>query len=395
MAMSAEITRQNIATSNVISPVGAEVVHDVQGRYRGETVQLASDTSKLTDEAEEIGMAIASRADRRSLGQRDIRAGRGNNPEGLAKTRGSYEKLPDMPKEAELASLIDLLTSFQEALASGRSEGGPTKEDVLAALHAFDPDVTHQFEALEVAREHFEAAGASPDIMMLLDGAKAEFEKTDIARDVKAGFAVAEVASRAAATLESDPATVRNVYRGMLRDTMNIGQIFDALRGFDPLKNLGETVEVFMTAAGRDLASTGPSSDPLFLHGLLSELGKLKKVQTTLEATKSLIYLTERGLRPADRGPVDIEDQASRILNFASQPSAGPADAQRMLGQFGSKSLGVQLVYTNGLRELHGDIPDEVMPSPQARLQQSAAIVSLLDRLVADEEREFLSRGVA
>ncbi len=395
MAIASEITRQSVADFNVISPVGVEVMDEVRGTYRGETVQVSTEASKLADAAEEVGMAIASRGDRRALGQRNVRSGRGASLESVANLKDYFEKLPNMPQEAELAALVDQLTSFQEMMRDGGSGGGPTKDDVLAALGKLDGDVTHQYAALDVARAHFEATGADGAFLTLLDEAKASFETGGVARDVKAGFAVAEVAAKAAATLETDPATVRDVYRSMLRETLNMGQLFDALRRFDPLKSFPDAVQTFTVAAGRDLAGTGPSTDPLFLHGLLTELGKLKKMQTTLEATKHLIGLTERALPPAQRGASDVVDQASRILNFASRPTAGPAEARHMLGAFEAASPGTQVAYANGLRGLHGDIPDEAIPSPQARLQQGAAIMALLDRLVAQEEAAHGATGAA
>lgn len=395
MAIAPDVTRQSIASSNMVSPVGAEIVHEVQGRHRAETVELTPETSKLADEAEEVGMAVASRADRRSLGQRDIRAGRGASAEAMAKAKGYGEKLPDMPGEAHFEGLVDLLSTYRDLTSSGSGGGGPTKEDVLQALQRFDGDVSHQFAALDMARDHFEAEGADPRFLIALDAARAEFDRGNLARDVRAGFAVAAVAAREAATLETDPATVRDSYRAMLRETPDMGKLFDAIGRFDPLKTMGQAIALFTEAAGRDLAGAAPSSDPAFLHGLLTELGKLKKMQTTLDATDQLIQTTERSLPPRARGPRNTVEQAGRILAFASQPTASPADARRMLGRFESAPLGLQLVYANGLRSLHGEIPDEVMPSPQARLQQSAAIRGLLDRLVEAEERQFASGNAA
>lgn len=338
-------------------------------------------------------MAVASRADRRSLGQRDIRAGRGGSAEAMAKAKEYGEKLPDMPGEAHFEGLIDLLNAYQDLASSGGGGGGPSKEDVLQALQLFDGDVSHQFAALDMVRDHFEAEGADPGFLLLIDAAKAEFDRGNLARDVRAGFAVAAVASRDAATLESDPATVRDSYRAMLRETPSMGQVFDAIGRFDPLKTMDQAIALFTEAAGRDLASAGPSTDPAFLHSLLTELGKLKKMRTTLDATDQLIQLTERALPPRARGPRNTVEQAGRILAFASRPTAGPADARGMLGRFESAPLGLQLVYANGLRALHGEIPDEVMPSPQARLQQSGAIRGLLDQLVDAEERQFASES--
>ncbi|WP_375453290.1 HrpJ domain-containing protein [uncultured Methylobacterium sp.] len=384
MSGSSEITRQNVSAFNVISPVGAEVVEQARGSYRGEDVALSSEASKLTDAAEELGQSVAHRADRKSLGERTVRSGQVIDPEAIARLNSYLDKLPDMPREAALLALVGQLETMRNLLEGSGGGGGTTKDEILAALREFDGDVTHQYAGLEVARAHFEAVGADPVFLNRLDEARAEFQKTDLARDVHAGFAVAEVASRAAETLETDPAAVRDVYRAMLRETMHVGQLFDALTRFDVLRSFGEAVETFMTAAGRDLSSAGPSTDPVFLHGLLTELGKLKKMQTVFDATRQLIQLTDRGQRPAV--PANPVDQTSRILNFASQPTASLADARRLLGGFGDRPPAVQVTFANGLRGLHADIPDEIMSSVQARAQQTKAIMTLLDTLVAEEE---------
>src|SRR5690606_25410869 len=101
-----------------------------------------------------------------------------------------------------------------------------TKDDILAALQAFDPDVTHQFAALDIAREFFAVSGASDAFQLVLDQAQAEFEKGDLAQEVRAGFASAQAASQAAVTLETDPAAVRESYRALLRESRNMGQLF-------------------------------------------------------------------------------------------------------------------------------------------------------------------------
>lgn len=389
MSGSAEITRQSVAAFNAISPVGAEVMEEARGSYRGEAVTLASDEAKLADAAEEIGMSVAHRADKKALGQRSVRQGQAAYPEALARLREYLDELPDMPREAELVDLIEQLEAFQDLLAgTGEGGAGATKEDVLAALHAFDPDVTHQFAGLEMARAQFEASGADPVFLALLDEARATYETSEVARDVRAGFAAAGIAARAAETLETDPAAVREVYRAMLRDTLHLGQLFDALGRFALLTKFETAVETFMAAAGRDLGSAGPSTDPLFLHGLLTELAKLKKMQSALDGMSDLVRLTERSLPAGQRG-ADVVALTSRILNFAASTGVGAADARRLLGSFEDQALPVQLAFANGLRGLHGELPDDVMPSLPARLQQVGAIMALLDGIVAAEERAF------
>lgn len=389
-----ETTRQQVATFNVISPVGVEVMEAVRGTRNGEAVQTTSEESKLSDASEELGMSVAHKADKKELGHREVRQGQSTNIEALARIADYYDKLPNMPKEAQLKALVDQLASFQDLLEGKGGGGGstPTKEDVLAALQQFDGDVTHQFAALEIAREHFEAAGASSELLALLDEARAEFEKTDTARDVRAGFAAAEVASEKAATLETDPAKVRDAYRAMLRESQNMGQLFDALSKFDMLKEFNEVVDTFMTAAGRDLASTGPSTDPDFLHGLLTELGKLKKMQTMFEGVKELVRTTERLFTSSERGQLQTVDVASAILNFVSKAAVSPNDARALLARLRA-SIASKLAYANGVYNLHGEIPDDAMPSIAARQQQRQTLKQLLEELVAEEEREFQSKA--
>lgn len=178
MSGSAEITRQNVAAYTAISPVGGEVMEAVRGTYRGEEVTLSSEESKLADAAEELGMSVAHRADKKSLGQRSVRQGAAAYPEALARLREYLEELPDMPREDELVSLVEKLQSFQDSLEQATSRGGAgvTKDDVLAALQEFDGDVAHQFAGLEIARAQFEAQGAGEDFLAVLDSARAAFE---------------------------------------------------------------------------------------------------------------------------------------------------------------------------------------------------------------------------
>jgi len=238
-----ETLRQNIAQLNVISPIGAEVMDQVRGMHDGESVMRSDESSKLQEASEELGMSVAHRPDKKSLGDRSVRQGRGTNFEAVSRLSEYLDKLPNMPREAELKALVDLLEQYRENM-EGRGGGSrPTKEDILAALQQFDGDVTHQFAALDIVREYFESAGAGEEFHALLAEVAQEFERTDVARDVRAGFAIAEIAARAAETLETDPASVREAYCEMLRGSRSSGQarrpaarISDSAdRAFDPM----------------------------------------------------------------------------------------------------------------------------------------------------------------
>ena len=391
MSGAIETLRQNLAALNVTSPVGAEVAREQQGNYRGQAVGSSSEQSKLQDAAEELGMSVAHRADKRSLDRREVRQGQSASLAALARIADYYDKLPDMPRETELRNLVETLQSFEQLMDKGGHGGGAvTKEDILAKLQEFDQDVTHQFAALDIAREFFSVTNASNEFQMLLDQTHAEYGKGDLAREVRAGF----VGSEAAVSLDTDPAAAREAYRSMLRESQNMGQLFATFRQFDILSNFRETVGTFMDAAGRDLASTGPSTDPAYLHALITELSRLKKMQSVVEISLNLMQTTDRLLTQGEKPIGDAIDVAGGVLTFASNAAAGPMDARAMLSRYSQCTVASQLAFANGLRALHGEIPDEIVPSPQARLQQSAAIVGMLDMLVADEEREYESKSV-
>jgi type III secretion system YopN/LcrE/InvE/MxiC family regulator len=392
MSGSIETLRQNVAALNVTSPTGAEIAREVRGSYRGEQVAATSEASKLQDAAEELGMSVAHRADKRSLDRREVRQGAGATLEALARIADYYDKLPDMPREDQLRSLVEQLETFERLMNEGGGGGGVTTDDILKALQQFDGDVTHQYAGLDIAREFLATTGASDEFMMLLDQAHAEFGKGDLGREVRAGLASAKEAAQVAVTLETDPAAVREAYRSLLRETRNMGQLFSAFQRFDMMKNFDEVVSTFMSVAGQDLASTGPSTDPTYLHSLLTELSKLKLMQSAVSMAFDLVKTTDRQMVPGEQPEGTAADVAERMLQFASNPAAGPMDARALLQRYLKCSLALQLAFANGLRGMHGELPDEVVPHPQARLQQRAALLAMLDELVGEEEAEYEGR---
>lgn len=294
----------------------------------------------------------------------------------------------------DTGSLVERLRVTQQRDKGDGSfgSGGDNQaaEEILSALERFDPDPTHQFAALENLRSYF--AHASDQFQLVLDQAMAVYEQnTDLARAVRAGYAAAEIAHRSAAKLGTDPRKFREAYRAMLREQPNLGTLFDALVDrFGMTGSFEEIVEAFLIAAGRDLASTGPSSDELFLHALTTELGKLKKMRTVYESGKELIKLTDRIAVPAERGKLEPTQLTSRMLNFCAKRAAvGIADARALLGPMQSASPQYQVVLVNGLVGLHADIPDDVMPSAQALLQQKTILATFLTHLVEAEERFY------
>lgn len=436
-----EVAGSQLASHAAGSPLVGEA-QSVQrrGSYRDQTVVASQSLSKLS--ARQIAPAARQHpVDRLSLHRRDLRQGQAASFAATARIADYYDKLPQMPQTEALLHLISLFEAMSrhdsgsapEILAeplllngdgsdspavsgaadanemrvggtrahsdgSGESSSGDQRsgygpasgsEDIFAALQAFDPDVTHQYAALDILREHFSQVPAPEGFIRRLEQAAQVFEQTDIARDVRAGMAAARVADEAAQTLATDPAAFRNSYRAMLRERKDIGQLFDILSRFDLTMKFEAVIELFRTAAGHDLASIGPSTDRRFLHHLLGELGKLKKMQSTYEMTRNLIVITERVLAARERGTATAVDLTSRLLNFAGRTAPSLADARTLIEPMRSVNLMGQVVFANGLRGIHVALPDDLIPSGAARIQQAVMLRALQDALVSEEEANY------
>ena len=408
-----------LAANSVTSPTGVETVAKAQGgHFRGQHVSASSDPSKIT-------VAAGSRLRGHELSRMHLNRrlllpklkGQSTNAEAAARIADFYDKLPNMPERAELDKLMESLHKLHEELRKkeegegqdvsegdegdeeGRGLGGRAdsqnarqnaKQLIFAALQEFDSDVGHQFAALEIARKAFETDEAETVFEGVLDEAAEFYNQTDVARDVRATLAVAKIAHDAAATLETDPAAIRETYRTIIREQKNFGELFDSLAKYDPLKNCEAVIETFRAAAGADLRSlTGPSTDPGLLQSLMTELGKLKKLRTVLDGSAKLVRDTEAALGQEQKGLLNPTDVASRLLKYISKQTVALKDAMALLGQLANARAGAKVVFVNGLDYLLLLIPDEIFPNMQSRLTQKRVLKSLSDKLVDEEEREF------
>ena len=384
------IARQTIAAANVQSDLGAEIMQANRGERKGQATAAVSKTSDLSDIMEEIGNAVGKFADKKTLGQAKLRQGAGVNFEALKRIADYYDKLPDMPREAELRNLVSKLQGFEDILNEGGS-GSPSADDILDALRGFDGDVTHQYEALQTAQRYFEATGASDEFMSLLDAAERTFDDPNIQRDVQAGYAIAAGASELAPTLETSPGELRDSYREMLRSEKHMGQLFDQLSGFNMRLNFNEVIDLFLETAGHELANTNSKADPVILGALTRELGALKEMRTVVEEGERLIAQTKRidpefAIDPAKSSAMTL---TSGLLNYAAKASPSLSDARQLVRSFEPASEKTMVVFANGIHDLHRLISDRSVTSDAARLQQGTMLQNLRIELSAAEEAAF------
>lgn len=405
--MSLEVARQNIATHNVTSPVGAPLVAEANGQRRNETVVQKNMTSKITDAAEELGLAVSSRLDRKSLETRSIRQGQGANIEAIERIAEYYEKLPDMPDHDKLQSLVRRLQDFQNQLSSGGGGGQLTPQDLFSFLREFDGDVTHQFAGLQIAIEHFEAVGGHEELLEVLHEASNLMQEGELGREVRAGFAIAQLANDNAEEFGTDPAELREHYRDLLRTEPNFGVIFDKFKELiakqqslnhavdgeaaTPLNSFDDVVELFTQAAGHGLELADTVDEPAQLQSLLEELGKLKSLRTVYEGVHHAAQLAARispvfGEIANDNG---LDSMASGVFHFLGKAVVAPADAQALVADFAPAGVKATLDYSNNLLNLHRDVPDTILENANIRIQQYNTLLGLSEQLTILEEQQY------
>jgi hypothetical protein len=313
------------------------------------------------------------------------------------------EKLPDQPVDQRLRDLREKLDEFRQSFERGGSGSGrPTKDDILEALRRYDSDPTHQFAALERFRQDVAALGAGEEFLAVVDEARATFREGPMQREVTAGFAAAEIANKMAGSLDTDPTAIRNSYRDMVRENQNLGQIFDHLRTFNLASSFDQIIDSFTKIAGRDLDVLNADKDQVtigetsqLIGNVLSELSKLKQIKT-LHSESGLVLETIKRVHPELKGSNSMPDQndlTSRLLHFGSNPSTSVGDAEKVIAGISGDDPGISVTAVNMLRNIHGLMPDAILPSPISREQQGRSIMDLSTRLVAREEAYFESHS--
>jgi type III secretion system YopN/LcrE/InvE/MxiC family regulator len=389
-----EVIRSQIATNNSISPVGVEIMANAMGKdvRTNESVQVAPNKSDLTDALEELGMGIASRG-KPDIDKMKVRRGAAKDVDALSRIAEYLEELPDLPGEERYHQLVRKMQSFQdmEMGGGGSGSGQITADDLRQMLRDYDGDITHQLYALERLRNDAVAQGAPTAVLEAIDQVRGDFATPENLREIRAGIASSMESHRMADRFGGDAASFRDSYRELLRDPQpRLGAIFDTLRKFSLTESFDEVVGSFLKVAGNDLASTGPSTDPILLGALMTELSKLKNLRTVLKSSEDMVAKLDRTFPPREgsQRPDGLE-LASRILHFSGMGLPTFNDANALLRGYESEPPEVPVLAVNLLRNQHALLPSTIMPSDQAHEQQSRLLVALSDRTVETEEKAY------
>lgn len=428
VAVSVETARQSIAADNAGSPVGTGLVAERQGSYRSEAVRPTLDNAVITKAAAQgAGVVTTVRTNVQDLARR-VQQDPGVTTTSLYET---LAELPEIDKTAlpRMFEFLDGLTELAggeaahehhaeeaepvegaDALAEqeaaqvdnervrtigdregsrggGDGEGQARDEEdieskLMQALGKFG-SVTDKATAVALARGYFESRGANPLFLNMLSLLSAKLDGI-VPQATLAQVIAAQEALLAAETLETSPAAVRRRYRRRLRELKNLGELFEELVEI----GLESSLPALLAEIGSDLAGVTLQSDRAFLRSLTSELKKLWQLRSAYDDTRELLRLTEPHLPRFEWRPEPVK-LTSVLLLFCAKPVVGPSDTRVLLGPVATAVLASQVVFANGLMDLHSRLPDGIWSNAKERMLQHLALGALCQRLTEEEERFY------
>ncbi|MGL9618596.1 hypothetical protein QRQ56_11375 [Bradyrhizobium sp. U531] len=428
MAVSVETARQSIAADNAGSPVGTGLMAERQGSYRSEAVRPTLDNAVITKAAAQgAGVVTTVRTNVQDLARRvqqdpgvtttSLYETLAELPEidktalprmfefldGLAELAGGEAAHEHHAEEAEPVEGVDALAEQEAAQVDnervrtigdregsrggGDGEGQARDEEdleskLMQALGKFG-SITDKATAVALARGYFESRGANPLFLNMLSLLSAKLDGI-VPQATLAQVIAAQEALLAAETLETSPAAVRRRYRRRLRELKNLGELFEELVEI----GLESSLPALLAEIGSDLAGVTLQSDRAFLRSLTSELKKLWQLRSAYDDTRELLRLTEPHLPRFEWRPEPVK-LTSVLLLFCAKPVVGPSDTRVLLGPVATAVLASQVVFANGLMDLHSRLPDGIWSNAKERMLQHLALGALCQRLTEEEERFY------
>lgn len=405
---------------------------------KGDAVKVSPNASPITDIQEEIGLILSQRTGRRQLGQLERHSSRPVNRIVIERIEEYYARLQDAPSQDDLLTLVEKLIAFEDIADDqqfGSNESKTAREkalnDIREVLKQSGASNRQQYMLLQGARMHFEGKSSRSGLPSLLEEAADRFFDKKMVNGVRADYAMLPHAQKAEGRLGTRADILRAQYSNMIDGGMKIAKLYAALLKNCKILDFHTLSEVFLKAAGDDLATVAGRTDRTVLRGLMNQLSCLKTLRTALEGCAELIGQVEDmfpgfadpleddtedrskgGSKDgsdggSEDGPKDDAEDSSQVgseragelladlLNFCAKNAPSHGDGRKLVRRFEGETTPAKalVVYCNGLIALHKNLDDRIFPSNSARLQQTTELLTVSGEYVEIEESEEAARS--
>lgn len=343
----------------------------MNGQFRGESVVALPQGGPSTDDAEEISLHFAERAE-----QEDFDEARIHTPDDLRLM--TIEQVMAYLQATQQGDDADQLVALARRIASGSGHPG------VMARQGFD-DPTRQFLALQHALHDATAQGQrdgiDPDRLEAIRDALADLEE-DAGPQIRAHLNTAAVA----ASQGHDGAQVaqfQQTYSDLVLGAPTLVQTLQlALQRFGS-SGLAQGLQGLIAALGADLAAARPSTSPVRLQTLLQDLYRLEVAVTVLDGASALSSALQQrhGAKP-----FDAELLVKELVAISGERWTAASRFENLADRLQMHDLPARIGLLTGIKALLRDLPPSVFVDAEARSTTLAAVQEALDAVIGKEE---------
>ncbi len=270
------------ASVRVSQDSGRPDIASSKGTYRGETVRVHNATQSLFDAMEEL-TSLGSEKAEKDLSKRKVKDS-GSRVNEVHELVSEYlKKVPDLEKNQKIKDLA-------AKMAGGNIS---TIAQLQAYLNGFSEEKSHQYLALKAAKEYLKAGPDNKHLLAVIDQALTKMEQSpDSWSQIDTEIRVSQFADDFSREQEfSSLHQLRGFYRDTVHSYQGLGAAYqDVVERFGS-QEVSTAVEFMLQGMSADLSVQGSTIDSVKLQLLMSDMQKLKTLNTLQDQVRGLFQM--------------------------------------------------------------------------------------------------------
>ncbi|ELB2924041.1 type III secretion system gatekeeper subunit SctW [Vibrio alginolyticus] len=253
-----------------------------KGNYRGETVRVHNATQSLFDAMEEL-TSLGSEKAEKDLTKRKVKDSGVRVNEAHELVSDYLRKVPDLEKNQKIK---DLATK----MAGGNIS---TIAQLQAYLNGFSEEKSHQYLALKAVKKFLSAIPESKHLLALIDQALLRIEQNpDTWSQIDTEIRVSNFADEYSQEQEfSSLHQLRGFYRDTVHSYQGLGAAYQDVVARFGEQEVSTAVDFMLQGMSADLSVQGSSIDSVKLQWLMSDMQKLKTLNTLQDRVSQLFQM--------------------------------------------------------------------------------------------------------
>ncbi|HHX8285981.1 TPA: type III secretion system gatekeeper subunit SctW [Vibrio diabolicus] len=253
-----------------------------KGNYRGETVRVHNATQSLFDAMEEL-TSLGSEKAEKDLTKRKVKDSGVRVNEAHELVSDYLRKVPDLEKNQKIKDLA-------AKMAGGNIS---TIAQLQAYLNGFSEEKSHQYLALEAVKKFLSASPESKHLLALIDQAILRIEQNpDSWAQIDTEIRVSNFADEYSQEQEfSSLHQLRGFYRDTVHSYQGLGAAYQDVVARFGEQEVSTAVEFMLQGMSADLSVQGSSIDSVKLQWLMSDMQKLKTLNTLQDRVSQLFQM--------------------------------------------------------------------------------------------------------